>query len=453
MSKTSKELREEMKSLHERAKTITDKAFAENRKMTAEEEAEYKKVNEDFDLKDEQRKLIESEESRSAIFTSAGNDRLPRQDFDSRDSRKTEDREERREKRRQAPTLEDRAIALQGWCRRQMGKGVKQKHIDAAERCGINIRRSEIGLPLHTGSYAQMRDEANRQVREGRAMSAVNLSAGGGFVPEGFMNRLETALLAYGGMRQVADVMRTSGGNPIPWPTVDDTSNEGEQINENTSVGTQDIAVKQVTFNAYKFSSKLITVPVELMEDSAFNLVEFLGNAIGMRLGRATNRAFTTGNGGTGPTGIAKIATSFSAASSSAIAFDDVFGLIHAVDPLYRANGTLMMHDSIVLALRKLKDSQNRYLWEVSPGNVDPSRLAGYPYVVNQHMDSTFSSGKQTVIFGDLSKYKIREVGTIRLRRLVERYAEKDQEGFVGFLRCDGNLLDAGTHPVKVLTH
>jgi len=42
-------------------------------------------------------------------------------------------------------------------------------------------------------------------------------------------------------------------------------------------------------------------------------------------------------------------------------------------------------------------------------------------------------------------------VSTLRLRRLVERYADADQEGFVGFSRADGDLLDAGTDPVKHL--
>jgi HK97 family phage major capsid protein len=55
------------------------------------------------------------------------------------------------------------------------------------------------------------------------------------------------------------------------------------------------------------------------------------------------------------------------------------------------------------------------------------------------------------VVFGALNKYKVRQVQTLRVRRLVERYAELDQEGFVGFLRQDGNLLDAGTNPVKYI--
>ena len=63
------------------------------------------------------------------------------------------------------------------------------------------------------------------------------------------------------------------------------------------------------------------------------------------------------------------------------------------------------------------------------------------------------ASGKKTILTGALDKYKIREVGTMRLRRLEERYAELDQIAYIGFMEWDGNMLDAGTHPIKFLQH
>ena len=49
--------------------------------------------------------------------------------------------------------------------------------------------------------------------------------------------------------------------------------------------------------------------------------------------------------------------------------------------------------------------------------------------------------------------YKIRDVGVLRLRRLDERYAEKDQVGFLAFLRSDSRLLNAGQNPIKYIVH
>jgi hypothetical protein len=43
-------------------------------------------------------------------------------------------------------------------------------------------------------------------------------------------------------------------------------------------------------------------------------------------------------------------------------------------------------------------------------------------------------------------------VSDVRLVRMDERYADYDQVGFTAFLRSDGDLLDAGTHPVYYMT-
>ena len=79
-----------------------------------------------------------------------------------------------------------------------------------------------------------------------------------------------------------------------------------------------------------------------------------------------------------------------------------------------------------------------------------PDRLYGRRVVVNQDV-ADIAAGSLPAIFGDLSLYKIRDVRSVRLRRLVERYADYDQQGFVAFSRHDGNLLNAGTNPVKLL--
>jgi HK97 family phage major capsid protein len=103
--------------------------------------------------------------------------------------------------------------------------------------------------------------------------------------------------------------------------------------------------------------------------------------------------------------------------------------------------------------LRKLKDGNGRYLWQDNQQDGEPSRLHGRPITINQDMDSTIAAAKKTLLYGQLSKYKIRSVGGVRLYRLQERFRDNDEDGFIAFIREDGNLLDAGTKPVKVLLH
>jgi HK97 family phage major capsid protein len=92
-----------------------------------------------------------------------------------------------------------------------------------------------------------------------------------------------------------------------------------------------------------------------------------------------------------------------------------------------------------------------RPVWIPSTREGEPDRILGYPYVVNQSMASGLTTGTIGVVFGDLSKYVIRNVRDMFLVRLDELYATQGQVGFVAFSRQDGDLLDAGTNPVKYL--
>ena len=103
--------------------------------------------------------------------------------------------------------------------------------------------------------------------------------------------------------------------------------------------------------------------------------------------------------------------------------------------------------------IRKLKDGFGNYLWQSGLQQGVPDRVLSYRHTINQDMDSTIASGKKTILFGALNYYKIRTVGEIRMYRLVERYRDTDQDAFIAFIREDGNLLTAGTAPVKIMTH
>ncbi len=284
-----------------------------------------------------------------------------------------------------------------------------------------------------------------------RAAQSTTTGAGGYTIPEGFMADWEVAQLAHGPIRDAVTVFRTATGNHLPWPTVNDTSNKGAILGENLQDGEQDFTDAEITFDAYKYTSKIIRVSIELLQDSAFNLPSFLGETLGTRIARITNQHFTTGTGSSQPNGIATAATlGYTASANDAITYDDLIELEHSVDPAYRARGAFMFHDNVLKALRKLKDNDGRPLWQAGLTVGAPDSLNGRPYSVNQEMP-TLAAGAKSVLFGDLKKYKIRDVLGITLTRMVERYADFHQVAWVAISRHDGNLLDAGTNPVKYL--
>jgi HK97 family phage major capsid protein len=297
-----------------------------------------------------------------------------------------------------------------------------------------------------------------RQPEESRAQSIGTPSGGGYLVPQGFYNAIQTARKLYGGMRMGPTFkIQTETGNPLPIPTADDTGNVGAILAENTQITTQDVAFGSVTLNGYTYTSKLILVSWQLMQDSAFDLETFLSARMGERIGRAENAHFTTGDGTGKPTGILTSTTlGVTAAATSAVTYDELIDMEHSVDPVYRVMPGVawMFNDTTLKAFRKLKDGDDRPIWlPAATGTLAagvPDLLLNHPYIINQDMPA-MTTGLKPVTFGDMSNYWIRDVREITIIRLDERYADYLQSGFFAFSRVDGKLIDAGAHPVKHL--
>lgn len=335
----------------------------------------------------------------------------------------------------------DRSLALRGWLGFHSVSGASNSQREAAQRSGLELANNRISFKLGA--------KAPKTQAEARAQSLTN-AAGGYLVPQGFVNQLEASLLSFGGMREVATILRTAEGNSLPIPTVSDHANVGAILAENTQVSEQDITFSQITLAAYKYSSKLIRVSAELLQDGAIDLESFIGGALGERIARILNTHFTTGDNSSKPQGISASGAGKTAGSASAITFDELLDLQHSLDPAYRANAKFMMHDTTFKLVRKLVDDQNRPIFMNDLSATSPGTLFGVPVVINQDVAVIGASAK-TIYYGDFSKYIIRDVQEFTLLRLEERYADYHQVGFVGFSRHDGRILDAGTDPIKHL--
>lgn len=363
------------------------------------------------------------------------------------------------------PNNADRSLALQGWIMRNnlhTSELVTDRHIEAARRCGVSLDQRSLNIQmapvaLRDASAAGMREWEERLTQVG----VVSPDYGGHYtVPDEMMRPLEVAMLAFGGMRQVADIIRTNTGANLPQPTLNDTSNEGALLGEGSEHTELDIDFDQLVLEAYKYTSKRVGMSVEYLQDNAINAAARIGSILGERIGRITNRHFTVGTGSSQPKGIVVAATSsgITTASPTAISYDDIIDLKHSVDPAYRAQGArFMFNDSVLKLLKKIKvpqysgDTAGMPLWRAGLTVGEPDTIDGDPYTINQHMAAPTASQK-AMLYGLLKKYLIRDVRDITLVRLDERYAELGIVAFLAFSRHDGDLLDAGTHPVKYLT-
>jgi HK97 family phage major capsid protein len=276
-------------------------------------------------------------------------------------------------------------------------------------------------------------------------------AAGGYTVPPAFRQKIIERIKFIASMRQLAEVITTDTGASLPWPTVDDTANEGAILGENTQDTEQDVEFGQGSLDAYMYTSKIVRLSLQLLNDNAFGLETWLANALGARIGRVQNRHFTVGTGSSQPDGIiTSAAVGVTAAAVAAITYDELVDLTESLDPAYLEGGNVrfMMSQSARKLLRKLKDSQNRPLWEPSLQAGTPDTLMGYGLTLNNYM-ATPVAGVKSIGFGDIREaYVIRDVSDFALLRLTERYADFLQVGFLGFQRSDGTLQNAAAFKV-----
>ena len=286
--------------------------------------------------------------------------------------------------------------------------------------------------------------------QEDRALAASTDAAGGYTVPEEFLRRMTEVRKAFGGIGMLAETITTGTGAPIVWPTVDDTGNVGAILGENTQVTEQDVTFDQANLGAYMYTSKMVRVSLQLAQDSAFDLEGWLARKLGERIGRAFAAHAATGTGTGQPQGIAVgLTLGGETAAVGTIGFDDLVDLEHSIDPAYRTQDTrYVLHDSVLRALRKVKDTTGRPIWVPAVTAGAPSTINGQPYVVDNGL-ATLAAGSKSVVFGDIrAAYIVREVRGAQTMRLGERYADYLQVGFLGFQRLDGKVQDANAAAV-----
>jgi HK97 family phage major capsid protein len=282
--------------------------------------------------------------------------------------------------------------------------------------------------------------------QELRAQGVGTLTAGGYLAPKAWRDRIIEAADTIANVAAVADLLQTDSGEAMAWVTEDDTANEGAILAESTQVTEQDMAWGTSELGAYMYTSKLVRVSLQLLQDNAYDAEQRLGTALARRIGRAQNRHFTTGTGTAQPEGIvtnAVVGKTGATGQTTTVTYDDLIDLELSVLESYRADGRYMFSDASLGGLRKLKDANGTYLWQPSLQVGAPNTINGHPYVVNNYMPAPAASAK-SILFGDFREgFVVRRVRDVQLLRLAERYADFLQVGFLAFNRADSKQQNA----------
>lgn len=295
--------------------------------------------------------------------------------------------------------------------------------------------------------------EQRSMLMEHRAQATTPGADGGYLVPEGFRNVLVETQKEFGGVYNIANVFSTSTGNPLPWPTSDETAAVGSLLAENTQVAEDGVTFGQKSLGAYTYSSNMVKVSLQLLQDSAFSLDAWVPRKLGERIGRAVANHLVNGTGSSQPEGVinATVGVTGAVAATAEITYDDLINLEHSIDRAYRSGARFLFHDTTLAALRKLKDADGRPIWNPVPVAGASATLNGRPYTIDNDMPEIGVSAK-SIVYGDFrAGYLVRQVRDVQVMRLAERYADFLQVAFLGFSRLDACIDDGAA--LRVFQH
>ncbi len=331
----------------------------------------------------------------------------------------------------------ERKEAIDAEMNKPVGTPITSKPMKAADEDELTGRASKT---YSKAFWNVMRKKhANQEILN--ALQVGTDSEGGYLVPDEFERTLVEALESENIFRSLAHIIQTaSGDRKIP---VVATKGTASWVDEEGQITESDDSFGQVSIGAYKLGT-LIKVSNELLNDSVFNLEQYITKEFARRIGSKEEEAFFNGDGQGKPVGIfnatggAQIGVTTS--SATAITADELIDLFYSLAAPYRKNAVWTVNDATIKAIRKLKDANGQYLWQPSLTAGTPDTLLGRPVKTSAYVP-TIEAGAKTIAFGDFDYYWIADRQGRVFKKLNELYATTDQTGFVATQRVDGKLI------------
>lgn len=376
--------------------------------LSGEAEQTFQRLNADIDALDQRRRTLEEADKRAAEQAEA-------------------------EQRLGAPLTADR--------RSDTGEGTSsfEQEIRSFLR---GERRSVTVCPSEQLSFQQLRALGAQQ----RDLTKSPTTAGGHTVGTSFYAQLVDHLIEVSGVMQAGPtVLVTQSGENLPVPRTTGHSSAASEIGEGVAITESDPAFAQLVLGAYKYGV-LVQVSYELLEDTYVDLLGYLAMQAGRAVGNAFGTRLATGTGSSQPQGVATAATvgvTGGAGVAGAFTADNLIDLHYSVIAPYRNSPSCgwLMRDATVAAVRKLKGSDNNYLWQPGLTVGAPDILLGKPVFTDPNVAAVATSAR-SVLFGDMSRYFVRQVRDIRFERSDEFAFGADLVTFRCVLRGDGGLAD-----------
>ncbi len=285
------------------------------------------------------------------------------------------------------------------------------------------------------------------------AKGMTTLSDGGFLAAPQVAAQVQDALLARVSLRAIANVV-----------TVESASYEvlvergvmaSGWATETTAAETETSLIDRVIIPLHELSA-MPKASQRLLDDAAFDIENWLAGRIAEKFARAEAAAFILGDGVNKPKGLLTTPT---APNTTATATEigtvnsglngdfnatnpggPLIDLVYALPAEFRANAHFVLNSRTASALRKLRDSDGRFLWSDSLAAGQPAQLLGYPVLICEDMPNMANSSK-SIAFGDFrAAYTIVERPDLRVLR--DPFSAKPHVLFYATKRVGGGVTD-----------
>jgi HK97 family phage major capsid protein len=337
----------------------------------------------------------------------------------------------------------------------EIGRTEKQTKLDAdLDSVIVNVARSTgdvkkgVKSPEYKNAFMNLMRVGKGNVGHD-VLNALQVGAateGGNIVPTELDAVIVEYLQDFNEFRGIVNVDESGTDREIPLET---SLGAAAWTAEEAEYNESDAAFGKASLGAHKLT-RIIKVSEELVQDSVFDLMSYLGRNFGKAFGLAEEAAIVAGNNSGKPNGFNTAAgTGVTVAGATSITALELIDFFHSVTGPYRKRATFVMADTTAAAIRKLVDGNGQFIWQPGLQAGQPDILLGKPVVTSESMPA-MTSGLDAISFGDLSAYTVMDRGARQIQVLNELYAGTGQVGYRMFARMDGDLID--TNAVKNLT-
>lgn len=269
----------------------------------------------------------------------------------------------------------------------------------------------------------------------------LTMANNGAIIPTSIADRIVTAVRDRCPILSGATIYRVNGTLKVPvWGKANTTHDiaVGYQT-EFTELTADSGKFTSVDLNGY-LAGALILIGNSVENNSVFNVTDFIINQMAEEIALFLEKELLNGTSGKA-TGALSTPTAVTAASATAITADELIELQAQVKQVYQANACWTMAPETFTSLKKLKDSNGRYLLQDDVTGEFPYRLLGKPVYLSDNMPK-LAAGASAVLYGDYSGLSVNLREDISIQVLREKYATQHAIGVVAWFEFDSKVTD-----------